>query len=102
MAAFQQEDLCSGWTPLQDEHITLVHNKSDLTVPVANAELFYAFAHDEQGLYNLKMEVKDWGSQFGQSAHETGGIWFALNCINKISSTLGILPWVDVFSIDVF
>ena len=102
MAAFQQEDLCSGWTPLQDEHITLVHNKSDLTVPVANAELFYAFAHDGQGLSNLKMEVKDWGSQFGQSAHETGGIWFALNSINKISSTLGIFPWVDVFSLDVF
>jgi len=102
MAAFQQDDLCTGWTPRKKENITLVHNKSDLTVPVANAEHFYAFAHDEQGLSNLKMEVKDWGSQFGQSAHETGGIWFALDCINKISSTLGILPWVDVFSLDIF
>ena len=102
MAAFQQDDLCTGWTPRKKENITLVHNKSDLTVPVANAEHFYAFAHDEQGLSNLKMEVKDWGSQFGQSAHETGGIWFALDCINKISSTLSILPWVDVFSLDIF
>ena len=102
MAAFQQDDLCSGWTPRKKESIILVHNKSDLTVPVANAEHFYAFAHDEQGLSNVKLNVKDWGSQFGLSAHETGGVWFALDCINKISSTLGILPWVDVFSLDVF
>ncbi len=102
MTAFQQDDLCTGWTPRRQENITLVHNKSDLTVPIANAEHFYAFAHDEQGLSNIKLNVRDWGSQFGQQAHETGGIYFALDVINSICSTLGIFPWVDVFAIDVF
>lgn len=102
MAAFQQDNLCTGWTPRKNEHITLVHNKSDQTVPLTNTEFFFAFAHDEQGLSNVNLEVKDWGSMFGQPAHETGAILFALTCVNRISNTLGILPWVDVFSLDIF
>ena len=38
MEVMQREDLCQGWTPRQDEQLTIVHNASDGAVPVANAE----------------------------------------------------------------
>ena len=101
MEALEKDNLCAGWKPRRTENITLVHNKSDLTVPYANAEQFYQFAHDQNGV-KVEMYAKDWGSWFEQPEHETGAIFFALKVVNSVSSTYGILPWVNPFDLDIF
>lgn len=102
MSALDQDNLCAGWTPRQNESITLVHHKADRSVPYENTERFYAYAHDELHMNNVTLQARNWTPLFNTTEHETGAIYFALACVNKISSTLGILPWVDVFSLDIF
>lgn len=95
------DNLCKGWTPRQDERILLVHHKADITVPVGNANNLYYFLSTEQGMKNVDLNMKDWGSMRGLSAHDTGAVYFMLGAVNKVCLTLSILPWFNPFDIDI-
>ena len=101
MEAMQREDLCQGWTPRQDEQLTIVHNASDGAVPVANAERLVEFlqqkglpiTHDytEPGVY---VRLEDFGEISGIApAHEFGALFFFVHVIVETSENLGIEPW---------
>ena len=102
MSAVQQESLCAGWTPRADEQLTIVHNKSDLAVPVANADNLVAFLR-AQGLPvttdpaqpGVYARIEDFGAVPGLvGAHELGAFYFLVTVIDQIGADLGIGLWL--------
>ena len=76
----------------------LVHNKSDITVPVANTENLYKFLKDN-GAENVELQMAKWGSMFGQPAHETGALMFATYAIEKVTNILHIKVWFNIVDV---
>ncbi|MBR1681863.1 MAG: hypothetical protein IJ700_00620 [Bacteroidaceae bacterium] len=100
LEAFATDNLCTGWTPLKDEHIIIIHHSQDETVPYENAVAMYKFLHDEQGLKNVELSSKNWNQIGSHTAHETGAIHFGMEVLSKVCSTLGILPWVNILDLN--
>lgn len=94
MEVLEQDNLCKGWSPRSDDHIILVHNKSDGAVPAANTNNLSAFLMNN-GVENLRVRVENFGSLPNTSAHETGAIIFAAETILKVCDVLKIKIWID-------
>jgi hypothetical protein len=97
MKEFEDDNLCSGWTPRPDEKIYLVHHDKDTTVPVENAKNLEKFLKDNgvnvEALYvNIPLSSK-------HSAHESAAIPFAMMTLAKVCSELKINSWVDLSKI---
>ncbi|MBQ3827321.1 MAG: hypothetical protein II812_04150 [Prevotella sp.] len=99
MAALEDDNLCKGWNPQTNNHIFLLHNTKDLSVPVENTKNLYQFLLD-QGLpkENISYNVSNMGSIYG-SAHETGAAMFALMSISKICDILDIKVWFSILDV---
>ena len=92
MNALDTDNLCKGWTPRNNEGITLVHHTQDGAVPVENTTKLAAFLQ-QQGVTDLEVIVDDFGSILGQPAHESGAIIFINATKEWISNYLGISGW---------
>lgn len=99
--ALEKDNLCKGWKPRKDEHILLVHNTSDITVPPSNTVNMVAFLK-EQGVENVSVMLDDYGSLFGQPAHETGAVVFAMSAIIQVCATLNIKVWFNLSDLNLF
>lgn len=95
MAVMDKEDLCSGWTPNEDEQIVICHNEDDAVVPVSNANKLIEFFEskglpvtddiESGGVYTSVYEM---GSVFTTS-HKMGAISFFVAIIGKVNHILG-------------
>lgn len=97
MNEFNNDNLCSGWTPRTDEKIFLLHHVKDITVPVQNTKNMEKFLKDN----GVKPEVMYVEVMMDPKlpAHENGAIPLAMMILAKVSSTLQIKPWVDLTKI---
>ena len=93
LKAMDSERLCRGWAPWLNENITLVHNKADDVVPVVNTENLLRFL-ENHGL-TVDSRVENFRQIPGVLApHFWGAAPFFTDSVSKISSTLGIGPWI--------
>ena len=92
LAAMDQDNLCQGWSPRQDEHIFLFHNTQDITVPVQNTTNLHHFLLSER-LNTIVLDTADYGGSELVPAHEAGALFFMLRCVNLMSGMLNIEPW---------
>ena len=108
MVAFEEDNLCKGWTPRKTERITLVHNELDGCVPYANATNMADF-FEEQGFTVDREETEDRfvdGKVFLNNfslgdaelsptlgAHEAGALQFAFEFMNTTCYYLGLENW---------
>lgn len=97
MKEFDDDNLCSGWTPRTDEKIFLLHHVKDITVPVQNTKNMEKFLKDN----GVKPEVMYVEVMMDPKlpAHENGAIPLAMMILAKVSNTLQIKPWVDLTKI---
>ena len=97
MKEFEQDNLCSGWTPRTDEKIFLVHHNKDITVPVENTKNMEKFLKDN----GVKVETLyvDLMMDPTQPAHENGAFPFAMMSLAKVCSELKINSWIDLSKI---
>ena len=101
LEVLEKDNLCKGWKPRKDEHILLVHNTSDITVPPSNTVNMAAFLK-QQGVEDVKVVMDDFGESFGQPAHETGAVIFMVNAILQVCQTLDIKLWFNLSDINLF
>ena len=101
LEVLEKDNLCKGWKPRKDEHILLVHNTSDITVPPSNTVNMAAFLK-QQGVEDVKVMMDDFGESFGQPAHETGAVIFMVNAILQVRQTLDIKLWFNLSDINLF
>ena len=101
LEVLEKDNLCKGWKPRKDEHILLVHNTSDITVPPSNTVNMAAFLK-EQGVKDVTVVMDDYGKLFGQPAHETGAVIFTVNAILQVCKTLDIKLWFNLSDLDLF
>ena len=115
MAAFENDNLCQGWTPRGTERISLVHNKLDGCVPYANATKMVDF-FKQQGfkvdgkssdryvdgnVYLNDFSLPDGALKPDLGAHETGALYFAIEFLLVASHYLELEePWFDLSDID--
>ena len=97
MKEFEQDNLCSGWTPRTEEKIYLVHHNKDITVPVENTKNMEKFLKDN----GVKVETLyvDLMMDPTQPAHENGAFPFAMMSLAKVCSELKINSWIDLSKI---
>ena len=97
MKEFEDDNLCSGWTPRTDEKIYLVHHSKDITVPVENTKNMEKFLKDN----GVKVETLyvDAILDPKQPAHENGAIPFAMMTLAKVCKELKINSWIDLSKI---
>ncbi|MCR4602728.1 MAG: hypothetical protein K5683_04255 [Prevotella sp.] len=98
MQALDDDNLCKGWTPRKDEHITLVHHLKDTTVPAVNTVNMAKFLQ-EQGVEDLKVMVGDFGTLGTYPEHESGAIILATAALAKVTEVLGISIWFNIFEL---
>ena len=96
MEALEKDNLCKGWHPRSENHILLVHNTKDITVPVENTENLRRFLL-EQGVPegNISYHVSNMGKLPNRPAHEMGAVFFAIHAIEKVCECLDIKVWID-------
>lgn len=116
MAAFENDNLCQGWTPRGTERITLVHNEMDGCVPYANATKLADF-FEQKGftvdrkysrdryvdgkVYLNHFSLPDGSLKPDLAAHETGALYFAIESLLVASHYLELdEPWFDLSDID--
>lgn len=115
MAAFENDNLCQGWTPRGNERISLVHNKLDGCVPYANATKIVDF-FKQQGfkvdgkssdryvdgnVYLNDFSLPDGALKPDLGAHEAGALYFAIEFLLVASHYLELEePWFDLSDID--
>ena len=115
MAAFENDNLCQGWTPRGTERISLVHNKLDGCVPYANATKMVDF-FKQQGfkvdgkssdryvdgnVYLNDFSLPDGALKPDLGAHEAGALYFAIEFLLVASHYLELEePWFDLSDID--
>lgn len=92
LAAMDQDNLCQGWLPREDENILLFHNTQDITVPVENTSNLHHFLL-ANGAQHVVLDTANYGSTDLVPAHEAGAIFFMIRCVNIMSEILGIEPW---------
>lgn len=108
MAAFENDNLCKGWTPRKTERITLVHNELDGCVPYANATNMADFL-EKQGfkvdrgltddryvdgkvfLYHFALPDGILLPSLG--AHEAGALPFTIEFLTIACHYLGLKTW---------
>lgn len=115
MAAFEEDNLCQGWTPRGTERITLVHNEMDGCVPYANAtkmaDFFeqHGFKVDRKSssryvdgnVYLYHFSLPDGSLKPDVAAHEAGALFFAIEFLLIAGHYLELEePWFDVSEID--
>lgn len=93
MEALDFDHLCKGWHPRGNEHIMLFHSTQDITVPVANTQMMYAFL-TANGVQDVDLQIHDIAGTETTPAHENAATMFGLLTILKISQILGIDPWI--------
>ena len=101
MAAFESDNLATGWTPHSDERITLVQSTADDCVPVENTEKLVAFLQanglniittNSDAKYTpgtVFVYKKDFGSSFG-GPHYAAGVSFITEVVDAIQHYLNI------------
>ena len=92
LRAFDEDNLCHGWTPRADERLMLFHGSQDITVPVANTENLYRFL-TESGVQNIDLHILDIQATDEIPAHENGALAFAIFGVGHLCEILGIQPW---------
>lgn len=97
----EKDNLCKGWTPRKDEHIVLIHNASDITVPSSNTVNMAAFLK-AQGVEDVNVMLNDYGTLPKLPAHETGALVFVSAAVSQICSTLGINIWFKLSDVKLF
>ena len=110
MAALEKDNLSKGWSPRKGEKVLLVHNVSDATVPVANAENMYKF-FQSQGLNvstnkadnpDILVRIEDMGQIPGTlNAHNMGALIFVGESLSIVCDILQIPLWLHVMP-DIF
>lgn len=108
MTAFEQDNLCKGWTPRKTERIILVHNEKDGCVPYANAtklaDFFEAqgFKVDRKSpddkyvdgeVYLCSISVDGGALSPKLGAHEIGALQFAIEFMNAATHYLNLKEW---------
>ena len=69
--AFDEDNICSGWTPRGDEKIMLFHSTKDITVPVANTQNMYDFLiANGVPSGNIDLQIQDIEGTADNPAHE--------------------------------
>ena len=97
MKEFEDDNLCSGWTPRPDEKIYLVHHEKDATVPVENTKNLEKFLKDNG--VNVEALYVNMAPTSKQSAHEKAAIPFAMMTLAKVCDELKIDSWIDLATI---
>lgn len=92
MQAMEHDNICQGWIPRKDERIFLFHNTIDITVPKENTINMYNFLI-KSGATAVEMDTANYGGTATMPAHETGALFFMMQCVNKMSSVMGVEPW---------
>ena len=92
MQAMEHDNICQGWIPRKDERIFLFHNTIDITVPKENTINMYNFLI-KSGATAVEMDTANYGGTATMPAHETGALFFLMQCVNKMSSVMGVDPW---------
>jgi len=87
--AFDQDNICKGWTPRGNEKIMLFHSSKDITVPVANTENLYNFLISN-GVpeSNIDLQIHDIEGNDANPAHEKAATTFSLLTLTKMVEML--------------
>lgn len=88
MEAFDNDNLCHGWTPRGTERIMLFHSSKDITVPVANTQNMYNFLVSH-GVQDIDLEIRDIGAAGNTPAHENAALMFGFLALAKVNEILG-------------
>lgn len=99
MAAFEQENLCGGWTPAATEKIKLFHHVKDDVVPYVCTENLYAYLKDQLKLDGVTLFSNSGETINHKGYHEYGAVAFATELgkdLVKDLASYGIV-WVPLF-----